>query len=92
MARTIGSAQLSTLLQLKAGLDLAHPVADVTIVPEASITHIAVPIAGADGRSVAHRLVHDRARSLTARPAHAGARGDRIFAAADRRAVGAAAG
>jgi signal transduction histidine kinase len=53
MARTVGSAQLSTLLQLKASLALADPVAQVTITRRAGRIQIAVPIPGADGRSVA---------------------------------------
>ncbi|MEP9357660.1 CHASE4 domain-containing protein [Sphingomonas sp. KR3-1] len=53
MARAVTAAQLSTLLQLKASLALDNPVAEVTKTPGASRTRIAVPIPGADGRSVA---------------------------------------
>lgn len=51
MARSVTSAQLSTLLQLEAGL--APPVAAVTVTPSPSRTRIAVPIPGPDGRAVA---------------------------------------
>lgn len=53
MARAVTAAQLSTLLQLKASLALQNPVAQVTRTPGAKRTQIAVPIPGADGRSVA---------------------------------------
>ncbi|MEI9852583.1 MAG: CHASE4 domain-containing protein [Sphingomonas sp.] len=53
MARTITSAQLSTLLQLKARLDLAHPVSDVTVTPHDATIDIAVPVRGAGARPVA---------------------------------------
>lgn len=51
MARSVTAAQLSTLLQLEAGL--AAPAAAVTVAPGPSRTHIAVPIPGPDGRAVA---------------------------------------
>jgi sensor domain CHASE-containing protein len=53
MARAVTAAQLSTLLQLKASLALDNPVAEVTKTPGSTRTQIAVPIRGADGRSVA---------------------------------------
>lgn len=53
MARTVTATQLSTLLQLQASLALDNPVADVTKTPGATRTRIAVPVPGADGRSVA---------------------------------------
>jgi signal transduction histidine kinase len=53
MARTIGSKQLGDLLQLPARLDLARPVAEVTIDPKASAIAIGVPIRGAAGEPVA---------------------------------------
>lgn len=51
MARSVTSAQLSTLLQLEASL--AAPAAAVTVTPSPSRTRIAVPIPGPDGRAVA---------------------------------------
>lgn len=53
MARTIDAKQLTNLLQLKAGLDLAHPAADVAIATGSATTAIGVPILGPDGRAVA---------------------------------------
>ncbi len=53
MARELTSAQLGTLLQLPARIDLGPPIAGVSIVPERSRLSIGIPIAGADGRPVA---------------------------------------
>jgi signal transduction histidine kinase len=54
LARLIGSEQLSTLLQLKARLDLANPGAAVAIVGHGSRLDVAVPVRGPDGRAVAN--------------------------------------
>ena len=51
MARTVTSAQLSTLLQLEASL--TAPVKDVTVTPTSSRTRIAVPVPGPDGQAIA---------------------------------------
>lgn len=51
MARTVTSAQLSTLLQLDASF--TAPVEGVTVASTASRTRIAVPVPGPDGRAVA---------------------------------------
>jgi signal transduction histidine kinase len=51
MARAVTAAQLSTLLQLKAGF--AAPAVDVTVTSSASRTRIAVPVPGPDGHAVA---------------------------------------
>ncbi|MCW3836270.1 CHASE4 domain-containing protein [Sphingomonas canadensis] len=53
MARTIGSEQLSTLLQLKSRIDLSNPLADVTVTRHDRTIDIAVPIRGPDNRPVA---------------------------------------
>lgn len=53
MARTLGSAQLSNLLQLKASIDLTHAQPQVTAVPRAARIAIAVPVLGPDGQPVA---------------------------------------
>lgn len=51
MARTVTSAQLSTLLQLKASF--IAPVEEVTVTPTSSRTRIAVPVPGPDRRAIA---------------------------------------
>ena len=53
MARLITSARLSTLLQVKAVLDVPHPVPDATVMRHERILAVAVPIRGADGTPVA---------------------------------------
>lgn len=53
MARVLSSAQVSTLLQLKAHLDLARPAREVSVTPHDGTIDIAVPIAGATGAPVA---------------------------------------
>ena len=53
MARRIGSAQLSALLQLTARLNLSETPDAATIVPSTGLMRIVVPIRGADGHSVA---------------------------------------
>lgn len=53
MARAIGSAQFSNLLQLKANLALAAQSDEVTITPLRSRTEITVPIPGPNGRAIA---------------------------------------
>jgi signal transduction histidine kinase len=53
MARAITSSQLSNLLQLKAGLDLASRSKEVTITPSRSRIQIGVPIPGPDGSAIA---------------------------------------
>ncbi|RYD49884.1 MAG: HAMP domain-containing protein [Sphingomonadales bacterium] len=53
MARAIGSAQFSNLLQLKANLALTGQSNEVTIAPSRSRTKITVPIPGADRGAVA---------------------------------------
>lgn len=53
MARLITSAQLSALLQVKAVLDVPHPVPDATVMRHERILAVAVPIRGADGMPVA---------------------------------------
>ncbi len=53
MARLITSAQLSTLLQVKAALDVPHPVPDATVVRHENTLAVAVPVRGADGVPVA---------------------------------------
>ncbi len=53
MVRQITSKQLSTLLQLKARLNLANMADHEVITPGQSKMTIAVPIKGADGRGVA---------------------------------------
>ncbi|WP_423602347.1 CHASE4 domain-containing protein [Sphingomonas sp. MS122] len=53
MARLITSQQLSTLLQLKAVLDVPHPVPDATVIRHEHALAVAVPVRGADGTPVA---------------------------------------
>ena len=53
MARQITSAQLSALLQLAAGLDLANVSDASRIAPDNDMMRIAVPIRGPDGHAVA---------------------------------------
>ncbi|MDF7774715.1 CHASE4 domain-containing protein [Sphingomonas sp. AOB5] len=64
MARTLGSAQLSTLLQLTARLDLGRTANDVIVTPHDGSINIAVPIPGADGRAVA-TAAYDVPRDLS---------------------------
>lgn len=53
MARLITSEQLSTLLQVKAVLDVPHPVPDATVIRHGQALDVAVPVRGADGTPVA---------------------------------------
>ncbi|PKP99527.1 MAG: histidine kinase [Alphaproteobacteria bacterium HGW-Alphaproteobacteria-15] len=53
MARLVTSAQLSTLLQLDARLDVPHPVATPAVVPGARGIAVAVPVPGEGGVPVA---------------------------------------
>ncbi len=53
MARELTSAQLGTLLQLPARIDLSSRIADKTVTPERARLSIAIPIRGADGSPVA---------------------------------------
>lgn len=53
MARLITSGQLSTLLQVKAVLDVPHPVPDATVIRHGQALDVAVPVRGADGTPVA---------------------------------------
>jgi len=53
MARLITSKQLSTLLQVKAHLDVPHPVPDATVTRHEQSLAVAVPIRGAGGVPVA---------------------------------------
>ncbi len=53
MARLITSEQLSTLLQVKAVLDVPHPVPDATVIRHGQALDVAVPVRGADGAPVA---------------------------------------
>ncbi len=53
MARRLTPAQLGTLLQLPARIDLARPVGEPAITPRRAELGIAVPIVGADGTPVA---------------------------------------
>ncbi len=53
MARTIGSEQLSTLLQVKAQVKLANDLPEVAITPHAARLDIAVPVRGPNGETVA---------------------------------------
>lgn len=53
MARLITSRQLSTLLQVKAVLDVPHPVPDATVTRHEQTLAVAVPVRGPDGVPVA---------------------------------------
>ena len=53
MARLLTSAQLSTLLQVKATLDAPNRVPDATVVQHQHMLAVAVPVRGADGVPVA---------------------------------------
>lgn len=53
MARLITSKQLSTLLQVKAALDVPHPVPDATVTRREHSLVVAVPIRGLGGVPVA---------------------------------------
>ena len=53
MARELTSAQLGTLLQLPARIDLSTQVLDMTVTPDRKRLSIAIPIPGADGAPVA---------------------------------------
>jgi signal transduction histidine kinase len=53
MARELTSAQMATLLQLPARIDLARAVATTTVSPRPKSLGIAVPITGPEGRAVA---------------------------------------
>jgi signal transduction histidine kinase len=53
MARVLSSEQVSTLLQLKARLDITHPAGEVTVAPHDKTIDIAVPIMGDAGTPVA---------------------------------------
>ncbi len=53
MARELTSAQLGTLLQLPARIDLSSAITGVSVVPERARLSIGVPVRGADTRSVA---------------------------------------
>lgn len=53
MARALTSAQLGTLLQLPARIDLDDPTSDMTVTPERTRLSIAIPIRGSDGAPVA---------------------------------------
>jgi len=53
MARLLSSSQLSTLLQVKAALDLPHPVPDATVTRHEQSLAVAVPVRGVDGVPVA---------------------------------------
>lgn len=58
MARRLTAEQLGTQLQLAVRIDLARAVAQPVVAPERTAMGIAVPIAGADGRSVASAAFH----------------------------------
>ncbi|GAA4779803.1 hypothetical protein GCM10023219_29640 [Stakelama sediminis] len=53
IARRMTSAQLSKLLQLKADIDVASPVAENEVISHSDTLDIAVPVAGPDGVPVA---------------------------------------
>lgn len=53
MARLITSKQLSTLLQVKAVLDVPHPVPDATVTRHEQTLAVAVPVRGPEGVPVA---------------------------------------
>ncbi|RSY87009.1 HAMP domain-containing protein [Sphingomonas koreensis] len=53
MARLLSSKQLSTLLQVKAALDVPHPVPDATVTRHEYSQMVAVPIRGPGGVPVA---------------------------------------
>lgn len=53
MARQLTSVQIATLLQLPARIDLETPVRETTVTARPDTLGIAIPIAGADGTSVA---------------------------------------
>lgn len=53
MARSFGSSQLSELLQLKARLGFANPVATEQVMANGNHLDIAVPVPGPDGAAVA---------------------------------------
>jgi len=53
MARRLSSAQMATLLQLPARIDLRQRIAATTVTPHRSALHIAVPIMGAGGVPIA---------------------------------------
>ena len=65
MARLITSKQLSTLLQVKAQLDVPHPVPDATVTRHEHSLAVAVPIRGAGGVPVAS-ATYEVSRDLSA--------------------------
>jgi len=65
MARLITSKQLSTLLQVKAQLDVPHPVPDATVTRGEESLAVAVPIRGPGGVPVAS-AVYQVPRDLSA--------------------------